>query len=464
MLHLSLALALALPAHARRKKAQAAPDLEQTAAALFGQALASDEAWRELTFLADQIGHRLSGTPELEEAIRWAADEMRADGLEVTLEPVEVNHWVRGRQHAALVSPRVQPLEILTLGDSVATPQGGLTADVLVVSSFEELTARKAQAEGRIILWDVPFTTYGETVAYRGRGATEAARVGGVASLVRSVGPISLHTPHTGNQWYGNDVTKVPAAAVTVEVASWLHRLQDAGVTPRIHLDLQPESRPPARSHNVVGELKGRDLPNEIVLIGCHIDAWDVGQGAQDDGAGCTNVMEVGRLLAALPVAPRRTVRVVLFTNEENGLGGARAYAQAHSGEAIVAVMEDDSGAGEPLGFSVDVRSASGERDAARTQAVINTLRPLLHPLGTLGATTLEPGGSGADVGQLVPGGAVGFGLRHNMDGYWPIHHTDADTLDKIDPMAVRRNTAAAVVLTWVLAELPQPLHTLQAP
>ena len=350
------------------------------------------------------------------------------------------------------------PLDILTLGDSVATPEGGITAEVLVVSSFEELDARADDAKGRIVVWDVPFTDYGETVRYRFRGASRAAQHGAVASLVRSVTPKSLDTPHTGNQGYTDEVTQIPAVAITIEAASWLHRLQESGETPRIHLDVRPESRPAAPSHNVVGEIRGRSNPDEIVLIGCHIDSWDVGQGAQDDGAGCVNVMEVGRLLAALRVAPRRTVRVVLFTNEENGLGGARAYAEAHRDDNIVAVLEDDSGAGMPLGFRVDVRKADGEAEPERTAAVIGALAPHLGLLDTIGAGALTPGGSGADVGGLVPGRAIGFGVSHDMAGYWPIHHTEADTLEKIDPVAVQRTVAATVLLTWVLAELPAPI------
>ena len=433
-----------------------APDVDAVAAELMGRALASHESWRELTFLADQIGHRLSGTPQLEQAIAWAASEMRADGLRVSLEPVEVPHWVRGPAHAEVTVPRRQAIEVLALGSSVPTPEGGLEADVLVLGSFGELEARAADVAGRIVVWNVPFTTYGETVQYRVRGASEAARHGAVASLVRSVGPTSLDTAHTGVQRYAEGVHMIPAAAITVEAAAWLHRLQSAGVTPRVHLALGPETHEPAPSHNVVGEVRGRGRPQEIVVIGCHIDAWDVGQGAQDDGAGCTNVMEVGRLLAALPVRPRRTVRVVLFTNEENGLAGARAYAAAHGSERIVAVLEDDSGAGEPRGFGVDVRDAEGEVVEGGAAAVIARLEPHLGLLSTIGASTLEPGGSGADVGQLVPLGAIGFGVRHDMAGYWPVHHTEADTLDKIDPAAVRRINAATTVLTWLLAELPE--------
>ena len=453
MLPLLLPLALVC-APALARKPPPAPDLDATAATLLGQALGSDEAWTELTFLADRIGHRLSGSPGLEQAVAWGAEEMRKDGLTVTLEPVEVTHWMRGRQHAEVLTPRRQPLPLLTLGGSVATPEGGLTAPVIAVASFAELDRRSDEARGAIVVFDVPFTTYGETVAYRSGGASAAARHGAVAALVRSVTPVSLSTPHTGAMRYADDAPKIPTAAITVEDAAWLRRLDQGGADLTLHLDLQPEVLPPAPSHNVVGELRGRERPDEVVVIGCHLDSWDVGQGAQDDGAGCVTVMQVGALLAALPQPPRRTVRVVLFTNEENGLGGGRAYAAAHENESIVAVLEDDTGAGEPQGFGVDVRPG-GARDEAAAVRVSEGLTPMIGLLDSIGAADIGPGFSGADVYQLVEHGALGFGLRHDMSGYWPVHHTDADTLDKIDPMAVRRNVAAATVLTWVLAELP---------
>ena len=458
MLSWGLGLSLLVADAQAGKRRPREPDLQEVAALLWGQALASNEPWEELTYLSDEIGHRLAGSKQLERAIQWGAEQMREDGLRVRLESVPVTHWIRGFEHAEVVAPRKERLDILTLGQSVGTPEGGITADVLVVSSFDELEERTDEAKGRMIVWDVPFTNYGETVAYRVRGATAARKAGGVASLVRSVSPTSLSTPHTGIQRYQDGVDPVPAVAITTEAAAWLHRLQDSGITPRIHLDVRPTMKPMAPSHNVVGEIRGRRKPNEVVLLGCHIDSWDVGQGAQDDGSGCVNVMEVGRLLAALPVRPRRTVRVVLFTNEENGLQGARAYAEAHANELFYAVIEDDSGAGAPLGFTVDTRASDGKPDPERAAKAIASLKPHLTLLESVGATLLEPGGSGADVGGLVKLGAVGFGVRHDMTGYWPIHHTHADTLDKIDPAVVRQFTASTALLTWILAEHPTVL------
>lgn len=454
-----LLLAL-IPATALAGRKKAAPDPDQVAAQLLGAALHSDEAYEELRWLTTHVGHRLSGSPQLDLAIAWGEREMAADGLSVSLEPVDVPRWVRGHQHAEVTGPHARHLEILTLGGSDPTPEGGITAEVLVVGSFEELNERAAEAVGKIVVYDVPFTSYGETVQHRTRGAVEAARVGGVAALVRSVTPVSLSTPHTGAMHYDDEVPKIPAAAITLEAASWLHRLQEDGTAATVHLELGPEDHGLAPSNNVVGELRGRSLPDEVIVLGCHLDSWDVGEGAQDDGAGCVTVMQAGALLASLPVGPRRTVRVVLFTNEENGLGGGRAYAEAHKGERIFAAVEDDTGAGIPTGFRLDVREA-GERHEARTAAVQAHFSQWLPWLAPVGAAELTPGYSGADIGGLVRNGAVGLGLSHDMTGYWPVHHTEADTFDKIDPAAVKKNVAAMAIMAWILAEMDGPTGTM---
>ena len=206
----------------------------------------------------------------------------------------------------------------------------------------------------------------------------------------------------------------------------------------------------------MVGELRGRERPNEVVVIGGHLDSWDVGQGAQDDGAGCVASMAALDQLAALPFRPRRTVRVVLFTNEEDGGAGGRAYAAAHAHERIVYAIEDDTGAGAPLGFQVEAITADGAEDPTRATQVASALTPWMDLLAPVGADKIALGHSGADVGPLLPHGTIGFGLEHDMAGYWRVHHTEADTLDKIDPMMVRRNAAALTVFTWLLAETPE--------
>jgi len=443
------------PADAGRKKS-AEPDLNAVAHHLLGASLTTDGAWDKLEELCDDIGHRISGSPALERAVDWGAERMDEDGLKVTKEEVLVPRWIRGTQRATLLDPVEQPLRILTLGGSEPTPKGGLTAPVVVLDDFEQLDS--VDVKGKIVLWDVPFTTYGPTVQYRTRGASKAGAHGAVASLVRSVTPSSLDTPHTGAMRYADDdEARIPTAAVTVETATQIRRLTERHDTIRMSLELTPRFEDDAVSHNVVGEIVGREAPDEIIVMGCHLDSWDVGQGAQDDGAGCVAVMQAGALLAALPTAPRRTVRVVLFTNEENGLRGGTAYAEAHADENHIAAMEADTGAGTPQGLRVDARGDDGP-DEARAKAAIAKLDVLRGWLEPLEATNLTPSFSGADIGPLVSTGVLGFGLQQDTTGYWPIHHTEADTLEKVDPQSLRRMVATMALTAWYLAEAPEPL------
>jgi len=463
---LALLLSLTSPAHAGKKKS-AEPDIQDVAAQLLGRALTTDMAWTRLVELCDDIGHRLSGSESLEQAVRWGQSRMTQDGLDTHLEEVMVPAWVRGHERAVLLQPVERELEILTLGRSVGTPEGGITAQVVVVDDWDHLARLGDTVAGKIVLYDVPFTNYGETVQYRARGAIEASKLGAVASLVRSVTPESLQSPHTGAMRpYEEGVTPIPAAAITLEAASLMRRLQERGKTFELHLDLGAHTLEDALSHNVVGEIRGRTHPEEVVVLGCHLDSWDVGQGAQDDGAGCVAVMEAGRLIRALPVAPRRTIRVVLFTNEENGLRGGTAYADAHGGddrpeERVVVAMEMDTGSGQPLGWRVDVRREDAQQQQALVAHAIEALTPVSKLLEPIGASGLEPSFSGADIGPLVEAGSLGLGVKQDTSGYWPIHHTRSDTVEKVDPVLLNKNVAALTVTGWWLAEHPDlPLPT----
>jgi carboxypeptidase Q len=461
-----LPLLLLLPATAGRRQPPA-PSLDEGAALLLEGALGSSEAYEELAFLCDHIGHRLTGSAGLERAVQWAARELEADGLEVTLEPVQVPVWVRGEELVEVLAPLPRRLEALTLGGSVGTGPEGIEGELMVVGSFEELEQRGAEAEGRIVLFDDPWESYGQAASYRGGGASAAAAHGAIAALVRSPTPVSLGTPHTGGLWYDQAHPSIPAAAVTIEDASWMRRLVEGGETVRLSMTLGAERRGEAPSHNVVGQVTGREHPEQIVVLGCHLDSWDVGQGAQDDGAGCVAVMEAGRLLASLPVAPRRSVRVVLFTNEELGVSGGKAYAAAHGDEVptIVAALEADTGSGQPLGFGVDLRHPeTGERAEDLSQAAVEALQAYTALLEPIGAASLEVGWSGVDISPLVRLGVPGLGVRHDTSGYWPIHHTTADTFDKVDPQLLARNVAAVTLMGWILAESPQPLPRAVAP
>jgi carboxypeptidase Q len=419
---------------------------------IIAETQATPFAWNRLAELTDTFGNRLSGSKALEEAIRWAVAEMRKDGLDnVHTEPVMVPHWVRGAESVEIVSPVRQRLTMLGLGNSVGTPPEGIEADALVVSSFQDLERQAARVRGRVVVFNVPFTTYGETVQYRAAGPSRAAALGAVAVLVRSVGPPGLRTPHTGALQYAADQPKIPAAAITVEDAERFQRLQARGVTPRLRLKMEARFLPDAESANVVAELRGRERPDEIVVVGGHFDSWDVGTGATDDGGGCIATWEALRILKTLNLRPRRTLRVVLFTNEENGLRGALAYRDRHRDELAnhVLMLESDGGVFRPTGFGF-----TGS-DAAR--ATVEEIARLLAPLG---ADRIGPGGGGADIGPSMEAGNIpGMSLQVGGD-YFLIHHTPADTVDKISPDDIARAAAAITIMAYVIADMPDRLGT----
>ncbi|MBI1797601.1 MAG: M20/M25/M40 family metallo-hydrolase [Candidatus Eisenbacteria bacterium] len=455
------------PAHAKGTVAAGtaiAVRYHDAAARLIGAALASDHAYLRLSQLCDGIGNRLSGSPQLERAVDWAQRAMTEDGLErVRRQAAMVPHWVRGAEHAEIVEPGPHAIAMLGLGRSVGTPPGGITADVIVVNGFAALDSLPAdQVRGRIVLYDVPFRTYGETVRYRGSGANRAAARGAVAALVRSVGPVSLRTPHTGNMnAYVDSIPRIPAAAVTIEDAARIHRLTDRGERVRVHLEMAAQMLPDAMSYNVIGELRGREKPDEVVVVGGHLDSWDVGSGAQDDGCGVAISLEAVRLMKALGLRPRRTVRVVFWTNEENGTRGAQAYADS-LGPAIekhVAAIETDGGVERLAGFDVGVHQlGSDSADVARETPAIARMREIAPLFSGLGGESVNGGGGGADIGPLMRKGVPGVAHRTTMEHYFDWHHTQADMLDKIDPIEMRKNVAALAVMTYVLAEMPETL------
>jgi carboxypeptidase Q len=430
---------------------------------LIGAALSSDRAYEHLSQLCDGIGNRLSGSTSLERAVVWAEKAMRDDGLErVRLQPVSVPHWVRGRESAEMVVPGPQRLSMLGLGRSVGTPPGGITADVVAVESFSELNALpEDQVRGKIVLYDVPFTKYGETVNYRGQGAKRAASRGAVAALVRSVGPVSLRTPHTGNMSaYVDSFPRIPAAAVSIEDAMMMHRLLDRGQHVRVKLEMEADTVLDAPSNNVIGELRGRERPDEVVVVGGHLDSWDVGQGAHDDGGGCVISLEAVRLLKALNLRPRRTVRCVFFTNEENGARGAARYDSLSTPkERHVAAIESDGGVERPVGFGVTVyRVGADKSHSARTAFAASRLEAIAPLLAGLGASRIDTTGGGTDIGPLMKRGIPGIAHETVMEHYFDWHHTAADMLDKVDPVELRKNVAAMAVMIYALAEMPGTL------
>jgi carboxypeptidase Q len=423
------------------------PDAER----LIKAATADDFAWQRLAELTDTHGSRLSGSENLERSIQWAMAAMKADGLEnVRAERVMVQRWVRGHESGEIVDPPRHYVEVLGLGGTVATAPGGLEAEVLPVTSFDDLRTKQTEARGRIVLFDVPYTTYSETVSYRTGGARTAAQYGAVAVLVRSVGPMGLRTAHTGSVTYAAGQPAVPALAIAAEDANRIVRLTARGRRVRMRLVTSGRYEADAESANVVGEIPGRERPEEIVLLGGHLDSWDVGTGASDDGAGCIVTWEAARLMKKLGIRPRRTVRVVLWTNEENGLRGANAYAERYMSSAAnhVFALESDSGVFAPatLGFS----------GSAAARAVMQQIATLLAPLGM---SEITAGGGGADIGPIAQAGNVPtMAYLGDAARYFVIHHTAADTVERIAPEELSKAAAAIAVVTYAVAEMPERL------
>ncbi len=446
-------LALALTAIAARLSAQLTPipqRYREAADRLIQAATADSAAWARIAELTERFGPRFSGTPNLERAIDWVIEEMKKDGLQnVRGEPVMVPRWVRGAESADLMEPRRQALPMLGLGGSIGTPSQGITAEVLVVTSWDDLRAQSAQAQGKIVLFNVPFTNYGATVQYRATGAIEAAKAGAVASLVRSVGPYSMRTPHTGGMRYDSTVRRIPHAAITSEDADMLARMQARGDKIVVRLTLAAQMLPDAPSRNVIGEIVGREKPDEVVVMGGHIDSWDVGRGAMDDAGGVVAAWEAVRLMHKLGLRPRRTIRVVGWTNEENGLRGGNAYRDAHRAQLDrhVAAIESDGGVFKPAGFGF-----------TGSDAAFAIARQIGSLLDRIGAGTITRGGGGADIGPIMQLGVPGLGL--NVDGtrYFWYHHTESDTVDKLDPHDVGLCVATMAVMAYVLADMEETL------
>jgi carboxypeptidase Q len=413
-------------------------------------ALRDSSAWNRLAEMTDRFGNRLSGSDALEHTIDWVIQQMQQDGLaNVRGEPVMVPHWVRGQESAELMSPRRARLVMLGLGGSVGTPARGIEAPVMVVTSFDDLNRRASEARGKIVLFDVPFTGYGQTVRYRTGGASAAAKVGAVASLIRSVSSYSIRNPHTGVMTYDSTAPKIPAAALSVEDAMMVHRMVDRGDRVVLRLTMGARTLADAPSRNVMGELVGRERPEEVVVLGGHIDSWDVGAGAMDDGGGVVVSWEAVRLLKRLGLTPRRTIRVVGWTNEENGSRGGLGYRDAHQAELPnhILAFESDGGVFRPSGFGF----TGGDSARAMVREIAGLLR-------RIGADTITAGGGGADIGPIAQTGVPA--MSPNVDGsrYFWFHHSDGDTVDKLDAREMAQCVAAFAVMIYVVADMPDRL------
>jgi len=442
--------------------------MAQNADRLMTAALQSGTAYETLSYLTDMIGPRLSGSKGAALAVQYTTERFRSWGFEPVNEKVIVPRWVRGEEHASLPSHNDQKLVVTALGGSMATSSRGLTADVVEVSSYDQLKdLGVAGIKGKIVYYDNPmemelvrsgraFEAYSKAVVFRGTGASRAAEYGAVAVVIRSLASASLRTPHTGAMRYDPKFPKIPAGALTTEDALLVHRLLARGERVRMHLVLTPRTLSDVESANVIAEIKGSEKPEEIVLIGGHLDSWDLGTGAIDDGTGVAMVMETLRLMKASGIRPRRTVRCVLFMNEENGTNGGRTYAADHKAELPnhVAAIESDAGGAAPTGFSTTLK---GERLAA-----LEGRARLLSRVGAARFETAER--TGADTAFLVEAGVTGFSLVPEPLHYFDYHHTPDDTLDKVDPAQLRQNVAAWTALLAVAANAPETIERVPVP
>jgi carboxypeptidase Q len=415
---------------------------------LIAHALADTFAHHALHELCDVAAHRLAGSEGMARARQWGAALLREAGADsVWEEPVTVPRWERGREWARLVHPQEEPLGILALGRSEGT-DGVLEAEVMVVRDWDELERRADEVPGKIVVFNPPWRSYGFNVQYRSNGASRAAAHGAVAALIRPAG-FGQNTPHTGVMRYDDQHPRIPAASLTEEGANRLQRLADRGLRPRVQLSLGARNLDDGPCANVIGDLRGRELPEEIVLIAGHLDAWDTGEGAHDDGAACATMAAVIEAFDDLGLRPRRTVRVVMYTSEEYGGQGGHAYAERHA-EAIgrhVLALESDAGSFAPAGFSVRADSTT-----------IANLAPFAAPLASLGADSVYAGWAGVDIGPLVDRGVVGVGHRVHGAEYFRFHHGPADVFEAVDPGHLAANVAAVAAFIYAIADSPDPI------
>ena len=430
-------------------------------------ALTSDYAYRQVAHLSNNIGPRLTGSAQAAKAVEYVASELKALGCEVHLEKAMVPHWVRGEETGALVQfpgqaqGTTQKIVLCALGASVATPSNGIEAEVIAVKNFDELKSLpREKVAGKIVLFNYPFDkrmaaegrggeAYGEAVVYRSNGPVAAARQGAIACLIRSVGGADYRLPHTGETDYVNDAPKIPAGAVTAEDADLIAALAGQGPV-RMKLVLTPQTLPDVESANVIADIKGSEHPEQVIVVSGHLDSWDLGTGAIDDGAGVAVSIEAANLIQKLHLKPKRTIRVIAWMNEENGLAGSKQYAKDHEKEWMnhFAAMETDGGADHPLGINI-----KGKPEVKKMFAPVAAI---LQESGAGMLSLVEH--CGADIGPMEKAGVPAFSPIQDSRFYFNYHHTAADTLDKIVPKELAENSAVVAVLAYALANMEQPL------
>jgi carboxypeptidase Q len=404
-------------------------------------ALADSSSYDRLAYITDMFGPRLCGSQNLENALEWAYQEMLKDGMDnVRKDPVMVPHWVRGNEFCTLNIPWKRNMPMLGFGGSIGTPSEGITAKVITVQSKEELFERADEIKGNIVCYNAPWQGYGKSVQFRYRGAIWAAQAGAIAGLCRSVSPKGMQLPHTGSLIYADTVPEIPHAAITAEDAMLLQRLQDRGITPEVTLYMEAKTLPDVESYNLMCELKGTENPEEIIALGGHSDSWDAGTGAHDDASGCIAAWEAIKLLKELGINPKRTLRAVFWANEENGVRGAEAYAKDHGDEPHALVFEFDSGVFPPS----EIRFTGNDQ----LFDMVKSFKPLLELIDNI---DVVGGGGGVDIGPMMRKGVPGMSLNTDDQGkYFWYHHSDADTIDKIDPLDFQKCVAAIALSIYL--------------
>lgn len=421
---------------------------------IYNQALANGKSYEWLRYLTKQIGPRLSGSAGSQKAVDWSKQTMDGLGLDrVFLQNVTVPHWVRGAEETAHIHIGNQKtaVPIAALGGSVATGPNGVEAGVVEVQSFPQLRALGPErVRGKIVFFNRPmdptkintFEAYSGAVEQRANGATEAAKLGAVGAIVRSMTNVRDDNPHTGGMRYGTGVPLIPTAAISTNGADLLSQSLKINPNLMFYFKQSCETLPDAKSYNVVGEIRGSEKPDEIIVVGGHLDSWDLAEGAHDDGAGCVQSMEVLRILKTLGIKPKRTIRAVLFANEENGLRGGIRYADLakQNNEKHIAAVESDNGGFTPRGFGI-VGTAE-----QRAKAV--AWKPLLAPYGL---TDIGPGSGGADIGPLAQLGTVLFGFKPDSQRYFDYHHTPVDRFEAVSQRELELGAASMAALVYLL-------------
>lgn len=438
------------------------PIIAQTDSAMikkiFNEALTNGKSYSNLDYLSNKIGGRLSGSPQAQQAVEWAFKAMKEAGADtVYLQECMVPHWVRGEKESARVissgTQNFKVVPICALGGSIATPAEGISAQVLEVKSFEDLAKLgREKVEGKIIFYNRPmdpseietFNAYGTAVMFRWAGASEAAKLGAAAIVVRSCTLAQDDNPHTGVMAYKDSTNKIPACAISTNAANWLSENLKTDKNLKFYLKMSCQTLPDEKSYNVVGEIRGSEKSKEYIVVGGHLDSWDTGKGANDDGSGVVQSMEVIRIFKALGIKPKCNIRAVAFMNEENGGRGGKKYAELakRNNEKHIAALESDAGSFTPLGFSSDV--------TPQVKAKLKSWRPLFEPYGIY---SFDRNGSGSDIGPLKDAGVPCLELLPDSQRYFDYHHTSTDIFENVNKRELELGGAAMTALIWMIAQ-----------